>query len=107
MENIRNLTPHMVNVWDKNGQCWDIEPDGMVARCSQFEETVGELGTIKVTRQRFGEVIDLPPARVGTWLIVSRIVASALPERQDLLIPGPPVRDDNGKVIGCRGLSVL
>lgn len=43
MENIRNLTPHVVNVWDKNGQCWDIEPDGMVARCSQFEETVGDM----------------------------------------------------------------
>ena len=33
--------------------------------------------------------------------------AEACPDRKDLVSPGPDVLDDNGKVIGCHGLSVL
>ena len=35
------------------------------------------------------------------------LVASACPDRSDLLVPGPLVRDSEGKVIGCRGLSII
>lgn len=34
-------------------------------------------------------------------------VAPEVPERTDLVIPGPMVRDENGRVIGCDGLSIL
>ena len=34
-------------------------------------------------------------------------IVAAVPERVDLLIPGPLVRGDNGQPIGCNGLSVL
>ena len=27
--------------------------------------------------------------------------------RSDLLVPGPLVRDSEGKVIGCKGLSII
>lgn len=102
-----NLTPHTINVVVSGGNIIDIPVSGTVARCSQSNEIVGEVNGIPVTRQVFGEVVDLPEAKEGVAYIVSRLVASVCPERKDLLIPGPLVRDDEGHPIGCKGLSVL
>lgn len=102
-----NLTPHTINVVVSDGNIIDIPVSGIVARCSQSNELVGEINGIPVSRQIFGEVVDLPEAKEGVAFIVSRLVASACPERKDLLIPGPLVRDDEGRPVGCKGLSVL
>ena len=76
-------------------------------RCSQSEECVLVINDIALTRQTFGEVVDLPEPEKDVMLIVSRLVASACPDRSDLLVPGPLVRDSEGEVIGCRGLSII
>lgn len=104
---IVSLLPHVTSVVMPDGVMF-IDPSGTVARCSQSEEVVGEIeGGIVVTRQTFGAVTGLPEPEEGTWFLVSRMVAAAVPERRDLLIPGPLVRNDKGVVTGCRGLSVL
>lgn len=104
----KNLTPHAINILDDQGQEILVVPaSGVIARCSQREEVLSVIDGITVTRQTFGEVQDLPEPEEGTNYIVSRLVASALPERRDLLIPGPLVRDDQGQPRGCRGLSVV
>lgn len=102
-----SLVPHSLTVLLASGEQMVIEPSGSVARCSQREEFVRELDGVHVTRQVFGDVEGLPPREEGTFFIVSRLVASAAPERDDLLIPGPLVRDGKGVVVGCKGLSVL
>lgn len=102
-----NLTPHMINVVDPDGNVVNIPVSGTVARCSQSNEQIGEVNGIPVTRQIFGEVVDLPEAKEGVAYIVSRLVASACPKRHDLLIPGPLVRNEQGQPIGCEGLSIL
>lgn len=43
--------------------------------------------------------------RRQTLLIVSRLVAEACPERDDLVVPDDTVRDDAGRIIGCRALA--
>ena len=106
MEIIRNCTPHEVNVVTPEGVI-DFAPTGVVPRCSQSNEVVASICGIEVTRQTFGDVVDLPPQEEGVFLIVSRLVASACPERHDLLIPGPLVRGEDGRPRGCQGLSVL
>ncbi len=107
MTQFKNLCPHAVNVVLPNGEVRDYMPSGIIARCSQKEEVVGEFDGIPVTRQSFGEVLDLPAPEKDVHYIVSRLVAAACPERSDLVFPGPLVRDENGQPKGCRGLSVL
>lgn len=109
MTQLINLTPHIINIVLPDGSVYDVPVSGTIARCSQTETQLFdlELGsvTIPVTGQQFGEVIDLPTPADGVYYIVSRLVASACPDRSDLLVPGPLVRNEAGQPIGCRGLS--
>lgn len=108
MAELINLTPHGINIFTADGEhLLDVPASGMVARCSQSNVVVGEVNGIPVTRQSFGDVVDLPEARDGIIYIVSRLVAAACPDREDLLIPGPLVRDAEGRPCGCQGLSRL
>ena len=102
-----NMTPHTINVFDRNGDhVVDIPVSGKVARCSQSERHVTEIDGVEITRQFFGEVEGLPEPKEGTWFVVSRMVAEAAGlSRADLLVPGPLVRNKDGQPIGCRGLS--
>ncbi len=103
-----NLTPHVINIVSEQGErLLDVPVSGTIARCSQSNVVVGEVADIPITRQTFGEVENLPEPQEGVFYIVSRLVASALPERDDLLIPGPLVRDAEGRPCGCQGLSRL
>lgn len=45
-------------------------------------------------------------AELANYYIVSRMVANALPNRKDLLVPNELVRDDQGNIIGCRSFEV-
>lgn len=56
---------------------------------------------------RYGEVDGLPAPRAGVTYIVSRVVAEAAREREDLLVPGGLVRDGSGRVLGCLYLTRL
>lgn len=106
MAHFVSLLPHAVTILTSDGQMV-IEPSGSVARCSQTEEFIMELDGVRVTRQVLGEVTGLPPREEGVVFLVSRLVASAVPDRDDLMFPGPLVRDERGVVTGCQGLSVL
>jgi hypothetical protein len=47
----------------------------------------------------------LPPPQRGVWLLVSRPVAMVSSHRADLLVPHLPVRDMDGRTLGCRQLA--
>lgn len=102
-----NMTPHNLDIIQVDGNTLTVAPSGIVPRCSSREEIDGTIGDlIQITRQTLGEVEGLPDPVPGAFYIVSRLVASAA-NRPDLLVPGPLVRDDQGRVIGCKGLSRL
>nr|WP_278861503.1 hypothetical protein [Catenibacterium mitsuokai] len=102
-----NMTPHNLDIIQTDGNTLTVAPSGIVPRCSSSEEIDGTIGDlIQITRQTLGEVEGLPDPVPGAFYIVSRLVASAA-NRPDLLVPGPLVRDDQGRVIGCNGLSRL
>ena len=108
--NIINLTPHDVNVvGNDNSVAITIPASGNVARCSQTIDIVGSITTnsvsIPISSSSYGEVVDLPDPKSGYYYIVSRLVMSACPARQDLLCPNDLVRNDAGQVIGCRSLA--
>lgn len=101
-----NMTPHALNIVQRDGKTLTVAPSGYVPRCSSTEVVDQSIGLIEITKQTLGEVEGLPDPIPGAFYVVSRLVASAA-NRPDLLVPGPLLRDDQGRVIGCKGLSRL
>jgi len=111
--NIINLTPHVLNVVANSGKTIEILPSGKVARCTQtntvWDNNILVDGTdefLTINNTTFGQVVDLPEPEEGTLFVVSSIVKSAVPNRNDVLRPGEAVRDAAGKIIGCKGLAL-
>lgn len=111
MMQLLNCTPHPLHVECADGRLLILAPEPTPARCAQTEQSAGTLASggydVALTRQAFGAVEGLPEPRPHVRLVVSRLVAEACPERDDLLLPGPAIRDETGRIVGCRGLSVL
>lgn len=111
--NVINLTPHTINLVSEDGtQLLSLESQG-VARVASTTEVVGylQVGEVVVpqTHTTFGEVEGLPEQAPGIGYIVSNMIISALAQqgvhRGDLFTPGLQVRDEQGRVIGCRSLD--
>ena len=101
-----NLTPHAVNVCTEDGDILvSYPPSGTVARCVKSEVKVGSLNGVDIMSVHMGEVYDLPEPRENTVFIVSRITASAVPERSDVLCTNGLVRDEAGNPFGCLSFS--
>ena len=111
MFNIQNLTPHNLVVEDDSGGMITIPPAGEPARVSYYNEKVDALsfacGDFDIHEPVFGQVRNLPDPQTEVFLVVSRLVAERHPERDDLLFPGRLLRDDEGRVIACRGFCRL
>ena len=103
---IMNCTPHTVNFVNDAGEVVrSIEPSGILPRVSSSISLVGDIDGIPDEETVYGEVSNLPEKQDGVILIVSAMVASRLPYRDDLRVPGRQVRNDRGQVIGCKSLS--
>lgn len=103
---IINCTPHTINFVNDAGEVIrTIEPSGILPRVSSSINLVGDIDGIPDEETVYGEVTDLPEKQDGVILIVSAMVASRLPYRDDLRVPGRQVRNDRGQIIGCRSMS--
>jgi len=102
---IINKTPHPVLIVDQDGLEQDrFESQGQVRLATRIE--AGEpIDGIPTTKTVFGEAEGLPAPQSGTYYIVSQMIRSALPSREDLLVPAEVVRDSSGAIIGCRSLG--
>ena len=105
MKNIRNLTPHAINIILDDGNAITIEPEGIIARVSVSTASEGSINGIPITVSVFGEVENLPDSNDTDIFIVSSIVASRVPDRRDIFIPNESVRDEKGRIIGCKSLG--
>lgn len=112
--NIRNLTPHDIVFVSEGGKELVVKPSGSIARVSVTTEITGYMSVITesgetlvipITENVYGEVENLPVADGGTIFIVSQIVASRVPNRRDVYIPNESVRDEQGRIIGCRSFG--
>lgn len=117
MTKVINMTPHAVRVFlDAEGvKVHTYMPSGKSIRLESETYKVGEIDGIPVTRTRYGNPIivsdglseELYFEAPGVYYIVSAMVANALPNRKDLLVPAEQVRDSEGKIIGCRSLGTI
>lgn len=109
MIEIRNLTPHPINFIGENGEkILTIESSG-IARAAQSREKIGtvDLGIcgIPINHSKYGTVEGLPDPENGVIYVVSALTAQAVPNRSDVFITDDAVRDEDGRVIGCRALA--
>lgn len=100
-----NLTPYEVRVLADNDIPTVFPPAAVSARCTTKRQILGKIGDITITKTVFGETKNLPEPQEGVAYIVNRIVAEANPERKDLYIPDDTIRDQQGRIIGCRALT--
>ena len=104
-----NLTPHKLDiVCDVEGfeHIHVVQPSGFVARVEQKLTQEHDDNGVIWYRPEYGDVIGLEEPRDGVVYIVSGMVLAAISGRDDVLAPGELVRDEAGRVIGCRGLKL-
>lgn len=108
---IINLTPHTINVIAEDCTITASFPSEGIARASQKAEHVGELDGIELVRMAFGATEDLPAPAEDTYYIVSVITANAAKAEgrttDDLIITADPVRDGEGRIVGCRRFALV
>jgi len=104
---IVNMTPHPVHIVDEEGnitKTYDMTTKTIRLAAQTVKHSV--IDGIQITSTVYGEAEGLPEYDEGTYLIVSQLVKTALPERKDLLVPAEVVRDSAGNIIGCRSLGI-
>jgi hypothetical protein len=110
MTTLRNLTPHEIVIDTPDGTLV-LPPAGDPPRINEQRRPAPPLtceGIIMpVWEVTAGDVAGLPDPEPDAWLIVSRPVATAAPDRTDLLIPHDVRRDTQGRVIACTSLATL
>lgn len=107
-----NLTPHALNVRALDGSTLVLPPSKDGAARVIYDRLPPEQASIAgheiavVVAGAPREIIGLPDPEPHTIYIVAKAVADAAPaSRGDLMSPGRLLRDEDGTVIGCDGLT--
>lgn len=108
-----NLTPHTLNVKASSGDFVTILPDAdgparvIYDQLPPEQIRVGNFDSFEVTVAGSPrEIVNLPDPQPNIIFIVAKAVADAAPRhRGDLMSPGRLIRDADGKVVGCDGLT--
>ena len=104
---IVNLTPHPISIIRMDeGITMELPSEGS-ARVATSSIRVGEINNVPVNRRQFGEVTGLPDPVDGVVLLVSRIVAEAAGDRDDLIMVDETIRDQDGRIVGAAAFSRL
>ena len=101
-----DLTPHAIDIVVSDNDVVSIPPSGLICRRDEVITPLEPLDGIPLTKVSYGDVYDIPKEIKGIKLIVSRMIKDALPDRNDLLVPGMLVRDKEGRILGCGSLSL-
>ena len=103
-----NCTPHDVNLITENGSI-TFPRSGIIPRLTEQQNKINSVIVngieIDIMSKSFLEPEGLPEPKENTIFIVSALVAGAVKNRDDLVIPNDIIRDDKGNIIGCRNLA--
>lgn len=125
---IKNYTPHTIHVYAeasliKHPKGWLTPKDGVTPVVSFPSEGVARVNTedwnigtfeidgaeIPVYNTEYTNLVGLPEREDDVVLIVSAVLAEAADRKgrdtTDLYFPTHLVRDDEGRIIGCAGLT--
>jgi len=102
-----NTTPHPVHVLNRDGELvLTIPAASQPLRLEERLESLGDLAGVPLVKKALAADISLPEPQEGVYYIVSLAVAQAA-RRPDLLVPDDLVRDDQGRILGCRRFAVV
>lgn len=112
---IINTTPHDVIVFLPDGSGRTFPKGKVSVRVEARTEQIGTLDGMSIFEEVLGEPVLLDPdgeTMGADALIVSRVAAGAMAgdyryKKFKLLVPGEVVRDDAGRIIGCKGCIVV
>jgi hypothetical protein len=114
---LNNCTPHEITLLDDEGNTiLTLDKCDTPVRVSSSFTEVGTVTlmddnnhrrTFPVSVASYGATEGMPEPEDGTLHVVARIVAEANLNRLDLLIVNDTVRDDTGRIIGCKGFARL
>lgn len=109
MTRLVNFTPHTELVFRPVGGEPVVLPQQGNARCAEefLPDGTFEGTDLPRTLMRYGQVTGLPEQTAGVVVVVSQLVVSACPERDDLAFPAGLVRDEAGTIVGFRYLARL
>lgn len=105
---IKNLTPHPLKIQRLDGSFLELskpEVGTLIPRRAATSVQCATIEGVAIATTQFGEVENLPEIEDGTIYIVSRLVVDGAPHRIDLFAPGELLRDDQGVIIGAKGLA--
>jgi len=112
MPRLINCTPHPLTLRDTDGTDHVLDTSDAVARITSIPGELHDLGLpVPVAEaDTWGDVVDLPAPKEGTFYIVSALVGSALRgTRDDLLVPGTGPHDncvrDGGRILAVTRLK--
>ena len=107
---IVNCTPHDVNLITENGSI-TFPRSGIIPRLTEQQQKINSVTVngieIDIMKKSFSEIEGLPEPQDGTIYIVSALVAGAAKDRDDLVIPNDTVRDEEGRIVGCKNLAKI
>ena len=106
MPDIINLTPHDIFLFGRVVIPKSENPARVKTEKEVVSSFIFENEKITVFKTKFGEVENLPEPEPDIIYIVSRIVKSAIPNRNDCLVPDDLIRDNDGNIIGCNSFSL-
>lgn len=107
-----NLTPHALKVKSLDGGFITILPDAegparvIYDHLPPEQVTIGGSEVAVAVAGPVREIVGLPDPQPDMVFVVAKAVADPAPRgRGDLMSPGRLIRDADGKVIGCDGLT--
>ncbi len=101
----KNFTPHSVSFVKDNGEVEQLVPEPVAARVFTVENYETTVDGVDIFNLTYGQVENLPAPEDGVYLIVSKMVRDACPDRTDLFYPTRLIRDETGVIVGCGGLA--
>jgi hypothetical protein len=111
-----NLTPLPIVIMT-DGSSVEVPPSGFVARVKENKELVGILGdkdtSIPLYRIKYGVIEGIPMINQDAYYIVSSLAAQAIKTHfppdvaERFLVVTDPVKDEEGRVVGVRGLALI
>ena len=101
---IVNLTGHNLFIYDEDGNLVLAIQQGPIARIANERVKIGMSEGVPLYETELGEPEGLPEPQPGTIYVVSGLFRSQH-DRPDLWQPGRLLRDKQGCVVGCVGLS--
>lgn len=101
---IKNYTPHPINLL-VNGEFIEYPVCGPAPRLATHIVAIEGDYPFEAVKVEYGDVQDLPEPEEDVILIVSKMCCDAVPDRPDLWYPTEFVRDEQGRITGCRALA--